>query len=135
MKLIFLPALFCFLSSIVLAQQSANTGFKIKGKLIDSASRKPIEYATISIFPADSKKPVNGAVSDNKGNFTVDNIAAGTYKLVAEFIGYKADTLYNISVNKEHPVDDVNDIVLNSESDHSAKHYHFRASQKSLKIK
>jgi hypothetical protein len=84
-KTIFLTALFCIINLSVLAQQSANTGFKIKGKLIDSSSRKPIEYATISIFPAGSKKPVNGAVSDNKGNFVIDNVAVGSYRLVAEF--------------------------------------------------
>lgn len=116
MKTIFLPALFCILSLSVLAQQSPNTGFKIKGKLIDSASRKPIEYATISIFPEGAKKPVNGAVTDHKGNFVIDNVASGAYKLVAEFIGYKAHTVNNITVNKEHPVAEVNDIVLQSKA-------------------
>jgi len=112
-KTIFLPTLFCILSLSVLAQQSANTGFKIKGKLIDSVSNRPLEYATISIFPAGAKKPVNGAVSDHKGNFVVDNIAGGgTYKLLAEFIGYKAHALYNITVDKDHPVANVKEIVL-----------------------
>ena len=116
MKTIFLPLIFCILSLSVLAQQSANTGFKIKGKLIDSVSRQPINYATISIFPIGSNKPVNGAVSDNKGNFVIDNVAAGTYKLVAEFIGYKAHTLNNITVNKDHSVAEMNDIVLQSKA-------------------
>jgi len=115
-KTIFLPLIFCILSLSVLAQQSANTGFKIKGKLIDSVSRQPINYATISIFPIGSNKPVNGAVSDNKGNFVIDNVAAGTYKLVAEFIGYKAHTLNNITVNKDHSVAEMNDIVLQSKA-------------------
>jgi outer membrane receptor protein involved in Fe transport len=115
-KTIFLPVLFCILSLSVLAQQPANTGFKIKGKLIDSVSRQPVEYATISIFPAGSKKPVNGTVSDNKGNFVIDNVPAGSYKLVAEFIGYKAHTLYNITVDKNHPVAVVNNIILQSKA-------------------
>ncbi len=112
MKKIFLPALLCFLSLSVLAQQSGKSDFKIKGKLIDSVTHRPLEYATISIFPAGAKRPVNGAVCDNKGNFVVNNIAQGTYKLVAEFIGYKALTFYHITVDKEHPVTDVNQIFL-----------------------
>ena len=116
MKTIFLPALFCILSLSVAAQQPANTGFKIKGKLIDSVSRQPVEYATISIFPAGSKKPINGTVSDSKGNFIVDNVASGSYKLVAEFIGYKAYTLNNITVSKDHPVAVVNNIILQSKA-------------------
>jgi len=115
-KTIFLPVLFCILSLSVLAQQPANTNFKIKGRLIDSVSRQPLEYATISIFPTGSKRPINGAVSDNKGNFVIDSVAAGTYKLVGEFIGYKGHTLYNITVNKDHPVAQVNDIVLQSKA-------------------
>ena len=116
MKTIFLPFFFCILSLPVLAQQPANTGFKIKGKLIDSVSRQPINYATISIFPTGANKPVNGAVSDNKGNFVIDNVAAGTYKLVAAFIGYKAHTLNNITVNKDHSVAEIHDIVLQSKA-------------------
>lgn len=116
MKKIFLPVVFCILSLSVLAQQPASTRFKIKGKLIDSVSRQPVEYATISIFSPDSRKPINGAVSDNKGNFVVSNIAAGTYKMVAEFIGYKTRTLYDITVNKAHPVADVDNIVLQSKT-------------------
>ena len=112
MKKLFLPAVFCILSLSVLAQQSANTRFKIKGKLIDSVSRQPVEYATISIFSGDSKRPANGAVSDTKGNFVINNVAAGTYKLVGDFIGYKAHTLYDITVDKGHPVADVHNIVL-----------------------
>jgi len=115
-KTIFLPTLFCILSFSALAQQSANTGFKIKGKLIDSVSHQPIDYATISIFPTGSKKPVNGAVSDNKGNFVIDNLASGSYKLVAEFIGYKAHTLNDIIVSKDHPITDVNNIILQSKT-------------------
>ncbi|MGH2563793.1 MAG: TonB-dependent receptor, partial [Ginsengibacter sp.] len=111
---IFLPALLCFLSFSVLAQKSKKEkdGYKIIGRLTDSVSKHPLEYATISIFPEGAKKPVNGAVSDNNGNFIVNSITAGTYKLVAEFIGYKPHTLYNISVNKEHPLIDIKDISL-----------------------
>ncbi|HET7118268.1 MAG TPA: hypothetical protein VFI29_17355, partial [Hanamia sp.] len=77
MKRIFLPVVFCILSLSVLAQKPSSTRFKIKGKLIDSVSRLPVEYATISIFSGNSKKPINGAISDNKGNFVISNIAAG----------------------------------------------------------
>ena len=80
--------------------------------MIDSVSRQPVEYATIAIFPEGSKKPIDGTLTDDKGNFIVDNLASGTYKLVAEFIGYKAHTIYNIIINKDHPVINVNDIAL-----------------------
>ena len=87
-------------------------GYKITGTLLDSVTKHPLEYATISIFPEEAKKPVNGAVSDIKGNFVVNDVDAGTYKLVAEFIGYKPHTLFNIIINKENPLINIKDISL-----------------------
>jgi len=114
-KKILSPVLFCFISFPIFAQTNPITStFKIKGRLLDSKSHQPLEYATISIFPKGSKKPTNGAVSDRKGNFEVDKVAPGTYKLVAEFIGYKPHSLFNIIVGKDKPVNDVNDILLQS---------------------
>ena len=112
-KFLFLT-LVSFLCFPVFAQQAANSGFEIRGRLADSLSRKPLDYATISVFPAGAKKPVNGTVTDNKGNFVIKNVAAGTYKIVAEFIGYKAHTFYNVTVDKDHPVADLQDVALQS---------------------
>ena len=116
MKSIFLSVVLCFVCLSLLAQQSPGSNFKITGKLIDSVTQQPVEYATISIFPAGSKKPVNGTVSDNKGNFVVDNLAAGSYKMVAEFIGYKAHTLNNINLDKDHSIANVNTIILQTKA-------------------
>jgi outer membrane receptor protein involved in Fe transport len=98
------------------AQKSANQPEKliIKGTLLDSASGHPLEYATISLFLNGNKKPVNGAISDNKGNFLVTDVTAGKYKLVAELLGYNPHTLLDIMVSKDHPVLDVKDIFLQS---------------------
>ncbi|MEO8416784.1 MAG: outer membrane beta-barrel family protein [Ginsengibacter sp.] len=112
----FLPALLCFLSFSVFGQttKKEGAGYTITGRLKDSVSKHPLEYATISIFPEGAKKPVTGAVCDIDGNFVINNITAGTYKLVAEFIGYKPHTLYSITINKEHPLIDIKDIYLQS---------------------
>ncbi len=83
---------------------------------MDSISNHPLEYATVSLFLKGEKKPANGSIADSKGNFVVDNVAPGNYKLVAEFIGYKAHTLLNLSVNKENPLVDVKNIFLASKT-------------------
>lgn len=111
----FLPALFCILSLPVFAQQT-NDGFKIRGKLIDSISRQPLEFATVSVYPEGSKKPVNGSISDKRGNFEVAIVNAGKYKLVAECIGFKSHTIYNIIINNNNTVADVNKIALQSKT-------------------
>ena len=55
----------------------------------------------ISNFPAGAKKPVKVAISNNKGNFVINIVAAVCYKL-AWFIEYKAHISYNITINKDH---------------------------------
>lgn len=117
MKKILVLAVLSFFSFSLYAQSGKENGtYKIKGKLLDSASHRPLDYATISLFLNGNKKPVNGTVSDSKGNFLVKGLAAGKYKLVAEFLAYKPHTLLDVVVDKDHPVVDVNDIYLQSKA-------------------
>ena len=52
---------------------------KITGNINDSASKKPIEYATVTLFRDGNRKAVNGTVTDNEGQFTVGDVDPGTY--------------------------------------------------------
>jgi outer membrane receptor protein involved in Fe transport len=89
-----------------------NSEFKISGKLIDSTTNQPIEYATISLYKQGEKRPINGTITDINGIYTVDNVTEGTYKLIAEFIGYKPFIIANISVGKSNPFVAVKEIKL-----------------------
>ncbi|GAA4330572.1 outer membrane beta-barrel family protein [Mucilaginibacter gynuensis] len=61
---------------------------RISGTVIDSLSKKPLDYATISLFNSGGNSPITGVLTDDKGNFKLDNIKAGKYKLAITFIGY-----------------------------------------------
>ncbi|MDT3401002.1 outer membrane beta-barrel family protein [Mucilaginibacter terrae] len=80
--------LLALVSTIVSAQ---NKG-KITGKIIDANSKAAIDYATVSIYQQGSEKPSGGTISDDKGNFTLDKLADGQYRVVVNFIGYQAYT-------------------------------------------
>jgi outer membrane receptor for ferrienterochelin and colicin len=60
----------------------------ISGVVLDSASGKPVEYATVALMEGTSDKPVNGAVADDKGRFEIKKINPGKYTVVVSFIGY-----------------------------------------------
>jgi outer membrane receptor protein involved in Fe transport len=83
------------LQSVLFISAQGKTNTKIIGKVIDSASGGPIDYATVSLFLHGSKKAVNGTTTDAAGAFELKDISAGDYTIVVEFIGYKA---YTISV-------------------------------------
>lgn len=87
----------------------ANTSFsqprsngKINGKIIDGSTQKAVEYATITVTDAKGKA-VNGAVTDAKGSFEVNNIPAGTYTVVIDFIGYSPIKKENITLTDSKP--------------------------------
>jgi ferric enterobactin receptor len=74
---------------------------KISGRVIDSLSSTPIEYATITLFLQGDKKALNGATSDNSGHFTITDVKEGNYEIIFESIGYKPVTIHSFTVNKK----------------------------------
>lgn len=91
-----------------------SNGFTTRGKVIDSLTRKPIEYATISIFSAGKTKPDDGTVTDREGVFSLQVRTEGTYKLLIESIGFKPVTLSSVSVNSKTTDLVLPDIVMAS---------------------
>lgn len=83
------------------AQQPAQKALpgKITGKVIDSASKQNIDYATISVFAAGKTEPITGATTDTKGAFKIESLAPGTYRLEIDFIGYGKKTITGIIIS------------------------------------
>ncbi|MCW3117621.1 MAG: TonB-dependent receptor, partial [Chitinophagaceae bacterium] len=89
----FLLGAVIFLSSVsAIGQQPVNLNKKatISGRIVDSASKNPIEYATITIVAAGTKSTANGTTANNQGEFEMTGVEPGNYTLVVEFIGYQA---------------------------------------------
>ncbi len=96
MKVIrYVALLFCIPLSLI-AQPKA--GGKISGRIVDKASQKPVEYATITIKDARAKA-VNGSVTNAKGFFEVAGIPAGIYSVTIDFIGYASYHLDTVTVS------------------------------------
>ena len=107
---------FTFLFLIITISSSAQKGIvaegKIKGRIIDSISGQPVEYATVSLFTQKDNKVVNGTTTDLKGVFTIDNVSEGTYKLNIDFMGYKKKVKNFVVVSKQHAIIIMGDIKL-----------------------
>ena len=61
---------------------------RISGTLIDSLTKKPLDYASIGLYHSGGKSPITGVITDQKGNFKLDGIHPGNYKISITFIGY-----------------------------------------------
>jgi ferric enterobactin receptor len=98
MRTVFFLVFLIFLS-VKINAQTGNAKGKISGKVTDAASKQPVDYATVSIFKQGSASPFNGISTDATGNFTIDNIAAGDYKVTIDFLGYKRHTIDHVIVS------------------------------------
>ena len=80
--------LFCLLTStFLLAQRPAIAEIAITGKVLDTNTNQPLEYATVVIKNTKTQK-VSGGITDQKGNFKIKT-SKGTYQISIEYISYK----------------------------------------------
>ena len=90
-----------FLFKILSAQENVGPDKQgiIIGKVIDSSSLLPIDYATVTVYISGNNKPVNGVTTDAKGLFKLEGLAPGNYRLVIDFIGYRSREKNNILIS------------------------------------
>ncbi len=88
----------------VKAQPALNSTNIIKGVIIDSLTKEPLEYATITLFAKGTKKPFNGTVTDKIGNYILKDIPDAIYSVDFEFIGYKKVTITDIALSNNTAV-------------------------------
>ena len=95
--------------SLAHAQQP---GYKITGKIIDSISRSPVEYATITLYAQSKTRPVNGITTGPKGTFSLDNLPPGTYTLIIDFIGYQSRSFGPFTLGDKQPLVSLGNLSL-----------------------
>lgn len=73
------------------AAQTGGPAFsgRILGTVKDNATKKPLEYTTVSLFKAGDHTLATGIITDKTGDFILEHVAPGRYYLTVSFIGYK----------------------------------------------
>ncbi|MDP9076575.1 MAG: TonB-dependent receptor family protein [Bacteroidota bacterium] len=80
--------------------QSVTKG-QITGKITDSITRLPVDFATISLFKNGSGSPFTGVSTNQKGDFNLSGIPDGEYRLTADFLGYQIKTIKHIVIGTQ----------------------------------
>ncbi|MBB6129284.1 outer membrane beta-barrel family protein [Mucilaginibacter lappiensis] len=70
------------------AQGGKSGGAKVSGSLLNEQG-KPMDYATVSLIRATDSTVVKGALSNDNGIYTFDNIRSGKYLVKASVVGYQ----------------------------------------------
>lgn len=69
----------------------------VEGILLDTTTKKPIEFATIAIIDPQDNHTIDGTVTDEKGSFEIKNLPSGSLILEMGFLGYQTKRM-NISL-------------------------------------
>ena len=117
-----LTALFVLFISLMISynafasenELTAPEGGEIKGRVIDTETDGPLEYATISLFYSQDSTLVTGVITDNKGHFSL-NAKPGKYYVVIQFMGYK-DKIVNVNIKDNKTVVSLGDVYMETDS-------------------
>jgi ferric enterobactin receptor len=85
---------------------------KISGTVKDSVTKAAVDFATVTLFKSGSQTPVTGMSTDPKGQFSLSNIPAGTYRLAVDFIGYKRKIIEPVIISSTVSVIKTGTIVV-----------------------
>ena len=80
--------LFSFLISLLLVQVCYAQEYKLTGKILDATTRQPLIGANVVLMNQyDTTKRVH-ATTNVEGNFSLQNLRKGSYKLAVSYLGY-----------------------------------------------
>ncbi len=109
MQRIILLLLTAFIFQLQAYTQNKNS---VSGLVTDSVSKKPVEYATITLSDAKNNKVLNGSTSDSLGYFKISDLDSGFYNLSFESIGYTKKSLTSVHVKESHITQNIGNISL-----------------------
>ena len=87
------------------------------GTLVDAKGGKPVAYASIAVISTRDSAIVGGALSDEKGRFTITELPMGRLSLRVSFLGYGTQNLTPFILNPMKPEYDAGNIQLNASSE------------------
>ncbi|HVS93114.1 MAG TPA: outer membrane beta-barrel family protein [Mucilaginibacter sp.] len=110
--------LFIILGSFITAKAQLGIGGgssivgKVSGTLIDSVTKQPLSYASVALFRATGKSPINGVLTDDKGQFKIDGVHPGDYKIRITYVGYPEKFVGGVTTTNSKPDKNMGSILV-----------------------
>lgn len=89
-----------FILSITAQPESRQVG-SISGKISDSETNLPVEYANVLVMKKTDSSLVNGSLTNSEGIFIINQVPFGRYLVKVSFLGYEEKWLEPIHLNQE----------------------------------
>ncbi|WP_229215923.1 outer membrane beta-barrel family protein [Dyadobacter frigoris] len=90
----------------------APDGGKLIGKVIEAPKNEAVSFATVAILLAKDSTVTSGAITDEKGVFTIPDVKPGNYILRITNMGYETLFVPNISVATESNITDLGTLSI-----------------------
>src|SRR5246500_4470572 len=81
------------------------------GKVLDSKTKEPVEFASVALLWFDKDSAVAGCLVKTNGDFSLDNLSFGAFRLRISFIGYKTIE-QKMFINMQNIDKDLGNIML-----------------------
>jgi outer membrane receptor protein involved in Fe transport len=108
----------CLFTSVIGESQRSGQGqwqnaqISIKGKIIDSESSEPLEFAAVSLYSTRDSSLISGGVSDENGFIDIKS-RPGNMHVKIEYISYETYWVENVSISDDQGAYDLGEIALN----------------------
>ncbi|MEX1132763.1 MAG: outer membrane beta-barrel protein [Flavobacteriales bacterium] len=119
----FLPAfglLFLLVAESAHAQRPGGGGApamgKVYGRLLDAATGKPAEFATIAVFMQRNDSLLGGTIVRPNGDFSVEKLPLGALRVEISFIGYTPRTEL-VTLSRERMESDLGNLDLAADAE------------------
>lgn len=76
---------------------------KIEGMLMDSITKEPVGFATITMKNKGSSVIVDGVLSEENGTFRFNEVKTGSYDLYISFLGYEEKKIEQVETTLKNP--------------------------------
>lgn len=106
-----LPPLFLLLMSLTTAVAQS----QVRGVVVDSATRKPLMEATVSLLSARDSSVVTFLITNGEGAFAFNRVTDGTYRILVTYVGYRT-TSKRILVTADKPTLDAGTFALTAQT-------------------
>jgi hypothetical protein len=90
---------------------SSVSGQTLTGQVRES-ERKPLPFANVLLLSSRDSSLVKGVISDEAGNYAIENVRPGTYLLLASMVGYQKLYAFSVTIAAGQTIQPVPPLML-----------------------
>lgn len=130
----FFTLFFSICTFFVQAQTPNTSSGTITGKIVDSKSNQPVDFATVSLFKSQASQPIRAVQSDMDGGFNISNVPNGTYILKISFLGYQPFSSDSLRVNSQSAITNLGTVKMSPSTSTVLKEVVVEAERSSIQL-